>query len=218
MSTRTTRFNGKASTAAGFWCICRPKGPTTARRPRVRWPSAEENYLDKAVSDRVLVLFGIGDGGGGPGEEHLERLARERNLAGLPPVVQEPSSVFFRAAEPERRQVCRLARRAVSGKAPGHADHAGTEQAGQPQAGNRPARVRAVLCSGRGGLSDGGALDRIWKEMLLLQFHDILPGSSITRVYDESLPRYAALLAEVAALDRRRRPGVARRRHSARQS
>ena len=27
-------------------------------------------------------------------------------------------------------------------------------------------------------------LDRIWKVVLLNQFHDIIPGSSITRVYD----------------------------------
>jgi alpha-mannosidase len=44
------------------------------------------------------------------------------------------------------------------------------------------------------------ALERIWKEALLYQFHDILPGSSITRVYDEALPRYEALLEEAAAL------------------
>src|SRR5690606_31899127 len=44
------------------------------------------------------------------------------------------------------------------------------------------------------------ALDAIWREVLLYQFHDILPGSSIKRVYDECLPRYAALLAETEAL------------------
>lgn len=45
--------------------------------------NAEKNFLDKSVADRVLLLFGIGDGGGGPGEEHLERLAREKNINGL---------------------------------------------------------------------------------------------------------------------------------------
>jgi alpha-mannosidase len=56
---------------------------------------AETDYLDKNISEYCLMLFGIGDGGGGPGEEHLERLAREKNLLGLSPVVQEPSSEFF---------------------------------------------------------------------------------------------------------------------------
>ena len=36
------------------------------------------------------MLFGIGDGGGGPGEEHLERLAREKNLLGLSPSYRSP--------------------------------------------------------------------------------------------------------------------------------
>ncbi|MGE5224610.1 MAG: alpha-mannosidase, partial [Omnitrophica WOR_2 bacterium] len=55
----------------------------------------EKNYAQKDVSDRCLMLFGIGDGGGGPGEEHLERLSRLKNLAGLSPVIQEPARNFF---------------------------------------------------------------------------------------------------------------------------
>jgi alpha-mannosidase len=43
-------------------------------------------------------------------------------------------------------------------------------------------------------------LDAIWKEILLYQFHDILPGSSITRVYDESLARYQQLFEQTQQL------------------
>lgn len=43
-------------------------------------------------------------------------------------------------------------------------------------------------------------LECIWKEILLYQFHDILPGSSITRVYNESLLRYGILLKRVNEL------------------
>lgn len=46
-------------------------------------------------------------------------------------------------------------------------------------------------------------LETIWKEALLYQFHDILPGSSIKRVYDESVPRYRALLKEVEEITAR---------------
>ncbi|TFG72095.1 MAG: alpha-mannosidase, partial [Anaerolineales bacterium] len=40
-------------------------------------------------------------------------------------------------------------------------------------------------------------LQALWREVLLYQFHDILPGSSIKRVYDESLARYALMLEDV---------------------
>lgn len=40
-------------------------------------------------------------------------------------------------------------------------------------------------------------MDEVWKEILLYQFHDILPGSSIRRVYNETKPRYEALLSTI---------------------
>ena len=57
--------------------------------------TSEKEFRDKYVSDRALLVFGIGDGGGGPGTDHLENLAREKNLAGLPAVMQEPAEAFF---------------------------------------------------------------------------------------------------------------------------
>src|SRR5205814_6891504 len=43
-------------------------------------------------------------------------------------------------------------------------------------------------------------LDRIWKLVLLNQFHDILPGSSIAWVHREARETYAAIAAELEAL------------------
>ncbi len=165
---------------------------------------AERNYRDKAASDRCLLIFGIGDGGGGPGEEHLERLAREKNLQGLSPGGPGARRALLRALREGRRQVPDLGRRAVPGAAPGHLHHAGAQQALQPQAGDarcakrngrRRARCGWLACPTR-----PKRCWTIWREMLLYQFHDILPGSSITRVYDESRARYAELLAQTEQL------------------
>ena len=164
---------------------------------------AEENYLEKGVSDRALILFGIGDGGGGPGEEHLEHLARAQDLQGIAPVVQEPAATFFERltlgaeAYPVWRGELYLEK------------HQGTlTTQGRNKRFNRKLEFAlrelefsSVRAAREAGLTyPSAALDRIWKEVLLLQFHDILPGSSITRVYDESLARYAALLSEVEEL------------------
>ena len=163
----------------------------------------EKNYADKAVSEHAVLLYGIGDGGGGPGTEHLERLAREKNLDGLAPVTQEPTEVFFQ----------RLAQ--DSGDYPTWTGelyletHQGTytTQARSKRWNRRMEyALRSLEFLATVALTQTGqsyptqALDAIWQEVLLYQFHDILPGSSITRVYDESLARYQQLFEHVQQL------------------
>ncbi len=43
-------------------------------------------------------------------------------------------------------------------------------------------------------------LDRLWKTVLLHQFHDILPGSSIAWVHREAEAEYARVAKEVEAI------------------
>ena len=164
---------------------------------------AEQEYLDKSVSEHCLVIFGIGDGGGGPGEEHLERLDREKNLAGLSPVIQEPAADFFAKLATESTNFHTWAGELYLER------HQGTYTT---QAHNKRFNRKLELALRELELSASRALWQtgqtypadellaIWREMLLYQFHDILPGSSITRVYDESRARYAALLAQAQAL------------------
>lgn len=65
---------------------------------------AAKNYREKGLCDTAMLLFGISDGGGGAGPEHLERLMREKNLQGLYPVEQKRAVDFFEhiAADQER--------------------------------------------------------------------------------------------------------------------
>ncbi|KOY14802.1 alpha-mannosidase [Paenibacillus xylanivorans] len=160
---------------------------------------AEREYLDKNVSSHALMLFGIGDGGGGPGEEHLERLAREKNLLGLSPVIQEPSWKFFERLNEERERFQTWRGELYLEK------HQGTltSQARSKRYNRkmekalRELEFASVLGAAQLGKSyPSETLETIWKEVLLYQFHDILPGSSIKRVYDESLIRYEELLEQ----------------------
>lgn len=174
---------------------------------------AESEYLDKNISDHCLMLFGIGDGGGGPGEEHLERLAREKNLLGLSPVVQETSAVFFEKLAEKKASYQTWRGELYLEK------HQGTltSQARNKRYNRklekalRELEFAAVLARVVCGISYPQAeLEEIWKEVLLYQFHDILPGSSIKRVYDESLERYAVLLEQVEALIAERYEAIAK--------
>ncbi|QAY65258.1 alpha-mannosidase [Paenibacillus protaetiae] len=163
----------------------------------------ENQYLDRNVSSHALMLFGIGDGGGGPGEEHLERLEREKNLSGLPPVVQESSIAFFRKLEREAGRFKTFKGELYLEK------HQGTlTTQGRNKWYNRKMEkglreleyVSSLLWELDNVPYPAEKLEQIWKEVLLYQFHDILPGSSIARVYDESLQRYSALYEEVTAM------------------
>lgn len=157
----------------------------------------EKEFLDKGVSDKALLLFGIGDGGGGPGQEHLERLKRVKNLNGLVPVKQEPALNFFKSIEKDRDKYKTWHGELYLER------HQGTYTSqARSKRYNRKleislrelefAAMLAQLISGKEYPQN--ELEKIWKEMLLYQFHDILPGSSITRVYDVSLERYAELM------------------------
>ena len=174
---------------------------------------SEQEFLDKGVGEECLLLFGIGDGGGGPGEEHLERLKREKDLNGLVPVSQGPAQGFF-------DRISREASLYKTWKGELYLEyHQGTYTSqGRNKRYNRKmelalrelefASVWNIVKAGskeNSSLKAGEALypaaflDKIWKETLLYQFHDILPGSSISRVYNESLERYKEMLEEVEA-------------------
>jgi len=163
----------------------------------------EKDYLDNGISDHALLLFGIGDGGGGPGDEHLERLKREQNLQGLAPVQQEPSIDFFeklnRKSELYKTWRGELYLEKHQGTLTTQARNKRYNR--KMEKALRELEFAASLHLSLGGQAYPNAeLAEIWQEMLLFQFHDILPGSSITRVYDESLVRYEQMLAQVEEL------------------
>ncbi|GLX65714.1 alpha-mannosidase [Paenibacillus glycanilyticus] len=156
----------------------------------------EKSYLDSNISEHALMLYGIGDGGGGPGEEHLERLSREHNLLGLPPVVQESSLSFFHKLdqEKERFQTYRgeLYLEKHQGTLTTQARNKWYNRKMEKSLRELEFAASLLLAMGENAYPSE-ELDKIWKETLLYQFHDILPGSSITRVFEESLERYAAM-------------------------
>ncbi|MGN1078357.1 MAG: glycoside hydrolase family 38 C-terminal domain-containing protein, partial [Candidatus Gallimonas sp.] len=157
---------------------------------------------EKAESGAGLILYGIGDGGGGPGRDHLERLCRVRSLQCLPPVQSRTTQEFFEELDQNRNAYPHYCGELYLEK------HQATYTS---QARNKRFNCMAerdlhtmdVFCAAAylaGAPDDKETRDRIWKEVLLYQFHDILPGSAIARVYRETDERYPVLLAEIAKL------------------
>ena len=176
---------------------------------------AERNFADKGRATRSLVPFGWGDGGGGPTREMLERARRLRSLEGSPRVEIEPPARFFEAAHEEYGATAPV----WSGELYLQFHRGTYTSQAKTKQGNRRcehllreaelwAATAAVRAGGASVRADGGAayrypyeaLDRLWKTVLLHQFHDILPGSSIAWVHREARETYAAVEAELTGI------------------
>ncbi|MGW7492413.1 alpha-mannosidase [Streptomyces sp. NPDC054786] len=168
---------------------------------------AESNFADKGRATRSLVPFGWGDGGGGPTREMLERARRLRSLEGSPRVGIEPPARFFESAHAEYGPAAPV----WSGELYLQFHRGTYTSQAKTKQGNRrsehllrEAELWAATAAVRAG--DGGyaypydALDRLWKTVLLHQFHDILPGSSIAWVHREARDTYAAVAAELTGI------------------
>ncbi|MFG2981166.1 alpha-mannosidase [Streptomyces sp. NPDC048258] len=165
---------------------------------------AARNYREKGRGTRSLTPFGWGDGGGGPTREHLARAKRQRDLEGSPRVEIERPDAFFEKAHAEYRDAPVWAGELYLEL------HRGTytSQAKTKQ-GNRHsesllreaelwAATAAVKVPGYGYPYED--LERIWKTVLLHQFHDILPGSSIAWVHREARETYRAVREELQGI------------------
>jgi len=160
----------------------------------------EDAHLDNDRVDHALCLFGMGDGGGGPGPTHLEWLRLAHNVEGLPRVRMARASAFFRDAEASARDLM-----AWEGELY-FEYHRGTYTTeARIKRMNRRIELalrEAELVHALGPLAGYPAqrLDALWRRTLTLQFHDILPGSSIRRVNEETHAEHDAIAAEVDAL------------------
>jgi alpha-mannosidase len=178
----------------------------------------EANYADKGLSDRCLLLFGIGDGGGGPGEAHLEMLKREKNSAGLPPVRQETAEKFFEKLalkSPEYRfwqGELYLERHQGT-----YTTQARIKRYNRKiELALRDLEFYATLAMIREkAVYPSEEIETIWKEVLLHQFHDIIAGSVIARVYHETVDRYRLLLRQIQALRERALQSLGETLHTA---
>ncbi|RMB59893.1 alpha-mannosidase [Tessaracoccus antarcticus] len=165
---------------------------------------AERNFKEKGRAQHSLLPFGYGDGGGGPTALMMERTRRLANLEDAPVVTSAPPSTFFEAARQEYPDAPTWAGELYL------EFHRGvyTTQVELKQ-GNRRSEhaLHAIeLLASMAGHSSpdyrypSEALEVLWQRMLLLQFHDILPGSSTSWVNREAAEEYTALAREFQLL------------------
>jgi alpha-mannosidase len=155
------------------------------------------NYKDADRGTQGYYLFGHGDGGGGPTTEMLETLARTGDLLGVPRAAMRDPGEFFQRLERDARSITTVVGELYFEL------HRGTctSQAAMKRGLRKSelllhdieflAVLTGQLC---GHPFDKATVDPLWKRLLVNQFHDILPGSSIGEVYRRASEDYAWIL------------------------
>ncbi|WP_164878087.1 alpha-mannosidase [Microbacterium enclense] len=162
-----------------------------------------EQYTQKDVGTLSLVPFGYGDGGGGPTSEMLAAARRVRDLEGLPRVELGSPARFFAEAAAELPDPPTWTGELYL------EFHRGVYTAQHDmKAGNRRSehllQVAEALAAAATVLGDAdypsADFRRLWRTVLLGQFHDVLPGTSIAWVHREMREAHRAIRAELGAI------------------
>lgn len=160
-------------------------------------------YANKDLNENWLCSYGHGDGGGGPERSMLENGRRMREgIEGCPQTVPEFARTFFDRLSDEVRKDPHLPRWRGELYLQFHRGTL-TSQARNKRF-NRKSELLMHDCETLHALSHAltgsvypsDALLENWKLILLNQFHDILPGSSIEPVYADSKAQYEQVFAD----------------------
>jgi len=163
----------------------------------------ERQYAEKGASNISLIPFGWGDGGGGPTREMLAAAHRASDLEGSPRVTLGTPQVFFDRAKRDYTnppvwfgEMYLQYHRGVL-----------TSQLKTKQGNRRNEHLlrEAELWAATATVRTGKPypkedLASAWQSVLLMQFHDILPGSSIAWVHQEAERKHeeiSAVLEEI---------------------
>ena len=139
-----------------------------------------------------IMLYGFGDGGGGPTKPMLEVLKRAGDLQGLPRTQQRSSEEFFDLLEKD------ITDRPLQIGELYFEYHRGTYTSqALVKRNNRKAEFLLHDLEFVAAISNKpyprDAINQLWEVLLLNQFHDILPGSSIREVYEDSAAQFRDL-------------------------
>lgn len=170
---------------------------------------ASRQFKENRVSSRSIAPVGWGDGGGGTTREMTGKAARLRDLEGSARVEWEHPDAFFDKARSEIAHPAvwvgelylELHRGTLTSQHATKALHRWAEHA----------LVEAELWAATDAVRTGAAypkaeIDRLWETVLLHEFHDILPGTSIAWVHREAVEVLSDVLSaarEIADAARR---------------
>ncbi|HEY8911874.1 alpha-mannosidase [Lacisediminihabitans sp.] len=165
--------------------------------------TAQRQYAEKGAANSSLVPFGFGDGGGGPTREMLAAASRTASLEGSPTVrIASPRRFFDDARAEYPHPPVWTGELYLEFHRGTYTSQARTKQGNRRSEHLlREAELWATTAQVRAGVDYPYAeLDSIWQTVLLLQFHDILPGSSIAWVHKQAEASYREVAGRLEAV------------------
>lgn len=162
---------------------------------------AWDRQQQKEYTDEVFITYGYGDGGGGPTEEMLEMQRRiHKGVIGVPKTEMKTATESLDSIEKKFIKNSHRIRKMPRWKGELYLEfHRGTyTSVGKTKRYNRKcefmlhnAEVFSILnVLEKNGKYDTESINKAWKTVLLNQFHDVIPGSSIHAVYDDVFKMY----------------------------
>ena len=166
---------------------------------------AWNRYEPKDLGEEVLVPYGHADGGGGPTQEMIEVIRRmERGVPGLPKVKHEGLVLFANRmrekmaneAKPFPKWVGELYFEFHRGTLTSLAKNKRYNRLAENRMQDVEFLAALNVISGSSSDHSGVEIEKFWRVILLNQFHDILPGSSIGPVYEVTDTEYSVLMLD----------------------
>ncbi len=175
------------------------------------WPDPQtliykwNNVQHKDIQDRHLLAFGFGDGGGGPQCEMIEVARRVKNLEGCPKTKMTTVSDFMKGVSKEMKELPEWSGELYLELHRGTLTSMAKIKRGNRklEAALREAEFLNVMASLKGAKYPTNELRKLWNILLVNQFHDILPGSSIKPVNVEAVADYEKAIAGTLALSKK---------------
>jgi alpha-mannosidase len=150
-------------------------------------------FLSKGImSDEVMYLYGWGDGGGGVTREMLETEKRLRNFPGINRCISSKAVDFFKRLEMKSQTYPTWHGELYLEKHRGtYTTHADNKKNNRKQEFlYRDAEILSSISMLIGEDFTYPDLEKGWRMLLLEQFHDVLPGTSISEVHEDSRNNY----------------------------
>ena len=151
---------------------------------------AQDTFKEKVELDEFMSLFGVGDGGGGPKPENIELGRRLKNLESAPRVSFDTAKNFFKRLNKKKSSLQTWVGELYLELHRGTLTTHGLVKKQNRKLENKLKAVEFLWSCADLKLYPSADLDTSWKKLLINQFHDIIPGSSINLVYQNTHKEY----------------------------